>query len=322
MEERNNYHRNLSERKIKRPRIRREDGGSEQDFQRSNSPGARPFNGPRSNYGSRNPREVVHRNTDDTPRKSIQRKIRSSAPIQPDSNIPVRLNRFIAQCGVCARRDADALITAGLIKVNGEKMTELGARVTPNLDKVEYNGKIIRPQNFVYILYNKPKNTISTTEDPEGRNTVISAIERYTRERLFPVGRLDRNTTGLLLLTNDGEFAAKMTHPSHKVRKLYKVRLNKDFAQEDFDKLQQGLELEDGPAKVDKLSYVEGRGMKEVGVEIHMGKNRIVRRMFESLGYYVDALDRVSIGYLTKKNLPRGKWRKLTDREISFLKMN
>lgn len=227
----------------------------------------------------------------------------------------------MAACGIASRRDADGLISQGKIKVNGKTHTELGAKIIPEKDEVTYQGKVIRAQHFVYFLLNKPKNVITTTKDPMGRKTVMDAIERTTNVRIFPVGRLDRNTTGLLLLTNDGDLAKKLTHPSHKVRKIYRVRLNKEVAEEDMTSLLKGVELEDGLAKVDKIDYVAGQGADEVGVEIHIGRNRIVRRMFEFLGYQVVGLDRVSIAHLTKKNLPRGKWRPLSDKEIGFLKM-
>lgn len=236
-------------------------------------------------------------------------------------NEPMRLNRFIARAGICSRRNADDLIAAGKISVNGEVVTEMGVKVVPANDVVEYDGKRLTPQNYVYILLNKPKNMLTTMSDPLGRRIVLDAIYNATQERVFPVGRLDRNTTGLLLLTNDGEMTSKMTHPSHKVRKIYNVRLDKPMYEDDMQKLIDGVELEDGLAQVDKIDYVYGREPNNVGVEIHIGKNRIVRRMFEHLGYYVVALDRVMIGPLTKKNLPRGKWRELTDQEIGWLKM-
>ncbi|MEL6254994.1 MAG: pseudouridine synthase [Bacteroidota bacterium] len=234
---------------------------------------------------------------------------------------PIRLNRFIAQAGVCSRRDADKLIEAGDIKVNGTVNTEMGLRVHPFNDVIEYKGKRLRVEKFVYILLNKPKNTITTTDDPQGRKTVLDIVKNSTEERIFPVGRLDRNTTGLLLLSNDGALAKKMTHPSHKVKKIYHVRLNKEVSEEDMERLLTGIELEDGSAQVDKIDYVIGKDRDEVGVEIHIGRNRIVRRMFEHMGYQVVALDRVSIAHLTKKNLPRGKFRTLSDKEVAFLKM-
>ncbi len=250
-----------------------------------------------------------------------QKKAEKVLPESLDPVEPVRLNRFLAQCGIASRRECDALISSGKIKVNGQVVTELGTRIVPQKDQVAYRGEVLQAQNFVYILFNKPKNLITTTSDPLGRKTVLDAIEKATQQRVFPVGRLDRNTTGLLLLTNDGQLAEKLTHPSYRVRKIYRVRLDKPIPGEDMQRLLDGIQLEDGPAKVDKIDYADGKGPDEVGVEIHIGRNRIVRRMFEALGYQVVALDRISIAHLTKKNLPRGKWRQLTDKEIGFLKM-
>ncbi|MEM8888364.1 MAG: pseudouridine synthase [Bacteroidota bacterium] len=253
------------------------------------------------------------------PPKKTEKK---SGPKQDKKPVePIRLNRFIAQAGVCSRRDADKLIQAGEIKVNGNVNTEMGTRVHPFNDVIEYKGKRLRVEKFVYILLNKPKNTITTTDDPQGRKTVLDIVKNATEERIFPVGRLDRNTTGLLLLSNDGALTKKMTHPSHKVKKIYHVRLNKEVPEEDMERLLSGIELEDGPAQVDKIDYVIGKERDEVGVEIHIGRNRIVRRMFEHMGYQVVGLDRVSIAHLTKKNLPRGKFRTLSEKEIAFLKM-
>ena len=198
---------------------------------------------------------------------------------------------------------------------------EMGYKVHPRKDKVEYNGKVLKAEKLVYFLLNKPKNFITTTSDPEGRPTVLKLLKNATQERIFPVGRLDRNTTGLLLLTNDGDLAKKMTHPSHEVKKLYYVRLDKEVLETDLRRLQEGIELEDGLAKADKASYVQNKGANEVGIEIHIGRNRIVRRMFEAMGYEVLGLDRVMLGPLDKKKLPRGKWRNLTTQEVAFLKM-
>jgi len=236
-------------------------------------------------------------------------------------NKTVRLNKYIAQCGTCARREADKLIEAGKIKVNGQVVTAMGTQIDPRKDVVMYLGKTLVPQNHVYILYNKPKNVITTVKDPQGRKTVIDMLQNAANERIFPVGRLDRNTTGLLLLTNDGDFAKKLTHPKYRVRKVYKVKLDRPVLREDMEKLLGGIELEDGYAKVDKIDYVANGEANEVGVEIHIGKNRIVRRLFEALGYKVVSLDRTAIAHLTKKKLTRGKWRFLTDKEIAFLKM-
>ena len=250
-----------------------------------------------------------------------ERQWKKRVPDRPDPSAPVRLNRFVAQAGVCSRREADELIARGSIKVNGKVVKELGIKVLPKQDRVEYAGKVLTPQNFTYILLNKPKNMITTMSDPLGRRTVLQPIERATQQRVYPVGRLDRNTTGLLLLTNDGDLAKKLTHPSYRIKKLYKVRLNRPVTEAHLAALSQGIELEDGPAQVDAIEYVQGSDGYEVGVEIHIGRNRIVRRMFEHFGYQVEALDRIMLGHLTKKALPRGKWRKLTEKEVGFLKM-
>jgi len=233
----------------------------------------------------------------------------------------VRLNKFIAGAGICSRREADQLISAGLVSVNGKTVTELGSKVNPG-DDVRYNGERIHSERKVYLLLNKPKDYVTTTEDPKERKTVMLLVRDACKERIYPVGRLDRNTTGVLLFTNDGELAKKMTHPSYNKKKIYHVFLNRDLSARDLNTLAGGLTLEDGFIQPDAISYVRTENKKEVGLEIHSGKNRIVRRMFESLDYRVDKLDRVYFGGLTKKNLPRGKWRFLTDREISMLKMN
>ena len=242
--------------------------------------------------------------------------------VHPKVDEPIRLNRFIAQSGVCSRREADELIRQRMIKVNGKVVSEMGLKVQPSKDKVEYKGKVLQMVGeFVYLLMNKPKNHITTVKDDKGRRTVMDIVKHYTDARVYPVGRLDRNTTGLLLFTNDGDLAKRLTHPSHKVRKLYHVRLDQEVPEEHLDLLREGIELEDGLIKVDKIAWVEGGFTNEVGVSIHSGRNRIVRRMFEHLGYKVEKLDRVAIGGLTKKNIPRGKCRFLSQKEIRFLKM-
>jgi 23S rRNA pseudouridine2605 synthase len=233
----------------------------------------------------------------------------------------IRLNKYIAAAGICSRREADQLITAGLITVNGKSVTELGSKVNPD-DEVKYNGERIRTERKVYVLLNKPKDYVTTTDDPRERKTVMLLIQDACSERVYPVGRLDRQTTGVLLFTNDGELAKKMTHPSSNKKKIYHVFLNKAISAADMKKLAEGVTLEDGFIQPDALSYASSENKREVGLELHSGKNRIVRRMFEALGYRVDKLDRVYFGGLTKKNLPRGKWRLLTEKEINMLKMN
>lgn len=233
----------------------------------------------------------------------------------------VRLNKYIAAAGICSRREADQLISAGLIKVNGKSVTELGSKVNPG-DEVRYNNELIRSERKVYLLLNKPKDYVTTTDDPKERKTVMLLIRDACKERIYPVGRLDRNTTGVLFFTNDGELAKKMTHPSHNKKKIYHVFLNKGLSGGDLKKLAEGITLEDGFIQPDAISYASSENKREIGLEIHSGKNRIVRRMFESLGYRVDKLDRVYFGGLTKKNLPRGKWRFLSEKEVNRLKMN
>ena len=249
-------------------------------------------------------------------RRHPERSKRQDNTKLPDQ--PIRLNKYIANAGVCSRRDADKLIEQGRIKVNDQLITELGYKVMPS-DKVVYDGKVLAQEKPVYILLNKPKDFITTLEDPEGRRTVMELIKRRGSERIYPVGRLDRKTTGLLLLTNDGDLAKKLSHPSGEVKKLYEVALDKPFSEEDFQKLVKGIELEDGFAKPDELALVS-EDKRSLGIEIHIGRNRIVRRMFEALGYEVLRLDRVMYAHLTKKDLPRGKWRYLSQKEIIQLK--
>ncbi|MFD2906408.1 pseudouridine synthase [Sphingobacterium anhuiense] len=252
-----------------------------------------------------------------TERRSTERPPRSKSS-QNDGLI--RLNRYIANSGVCSRRKADELIAAGVVSVNGEAVTELGAKVDPAKDDVKYNGERLKREKMVYVLLNKPKDYITTTEDPQERHTVMELVSKATKERIYPVGRLDRNTTGLLLMTNDGNLAEKLSHPRNNISKIYNVELNKSLTQGDFNKIVFGLELEDGFVKPDDLSYVTGGSKREVGVQIHSGKNRIVRRIFESLGYEVVKLDRVVYANLTKKDLPRGRWRYIEERELVQLK--
>ncbi len=231
------------------------------------------------------------------------------------------LNKYIAHGGICSRREAANLIRAGKVMVNGQPVTEPGTKVFPT-DLVKVGGKKVTiSRNFVYILLNKPKDYITTTDDPEGRRTVLDLIRNATEERVFPVGRLDRNTSGVLLLTNDGDLSQKLAHPSHEIKKIYHVVLDKPLTRGDFDKIMSGqLELEDGVASVDAMAYEDAKDKTQIGLEIHSGRNRIVRRIFEHLGYDVRGLDRVMYAGLTKKNVQRGKWRLLTEREIRILK--
>jgi len=232
----------------------------------------------------------------------------------------IRLNRYISNAGICSRRKADELISAGVVSVNGEVVSELGFKVDPAKDVVRYNGETLKREKMVYVLLNKPKDYITTTDDPQERRTVMHLVEKASRERIYPVGRLDRNTTGLLLMTNDGDLADKLSHPRNNITKLYQAELNKNLTQGDLNKIQFGLELEDGFIKPDMVSYVAGASKKEIGIQIHSGKNRIVRRIFEHLGYEVTKLDRSIYANLTKKDLPRGRWRFLEEHEVIQLK--
>ncbi|WP_293788272.1 pseudouridine synthase [uncultured Pedobacter sp.] len=232
----------------------------------------------------------------------------------------IRLNRYISNAGICSRRKADELIIAGIITVNGEAITELGHKVDPAKDLVRYNGELLKREKKVYVLLNKPKDYITTTDDPQERRTVMQLVDKASRERIYPVGRLDRNTTGLLLMTNDGDLADKLSHPKNGITKIYNVELDKSLSQGDLNKIAFGLELEDGLIKPDNISYVAGGTKKEIGIQIHSGKNRIVRRIFEHLGYNVEKLDRVVYGNLTKKDLPRGRWRYLEEHELIQIK--
>lgn len=241
-------------------------------------------------------------------------------PQPATSNQQMPLNKFIAHAGVAARREAAEMLKKGLVKVNGEPVTEPGHKVSAK-DEVRVNGKkVFLAKNLVYILLNKPKDYITTTDDPQGRKTVLDIIGRATNERVYPVGRLDRNTSGVLLFTNDGELAQRLTHPSNEVKKVYHVTLNKPLDKKDFDQILKGITLEDGPASVDVLAYADVKDKTQIGVEIHSGRNRIVRRIFEQLGYDVKNLDRVIFAGLTKKNVERGKYRFLTEKEVRDLK--
>lgn len=240
---------------------------------------------------------------------------------KPERHEKVRLNRYIASSGICSRRDADELISRGVVEINGVKTTELGTQVNPG-DSVKVNGKTIKNERKVYILLNKPKDTLTTTDDPEGRRTVLDLVQNATSERIFPVGRLDRNTTGVLLLTNDGDLASKLTHPRYKIKKIYEVRTAQNVTEEMMSTLVKGVELEDGLMQADAVSFIDPVSKKDLSIEIHSGKNRIVRRMFEHLGIEIIKLDRIYFAGLTKKTLSRGKWRFMTPKEVGWLKMN
>ena len=236
-----------------------------------------------------------------------------------DPTKPIRLNKYLANAGICSRREADDFIQAGVITVNGQTVTTLGAKVLPT-DEVKFNDQRIRRERKVYILLNKPKNTVTTTDDPQERNTVLDIVQRACSERIYPVGRLDRNTTGVLLLTNDGDLAAKLTHPKFGKKKVYAVTLDRELSADDEQQLRAGITLDDELIVPDALEFPKD-DRQHIGLEIHSGQNRVVRRMFEKVGYKVLQLDRVSFAGLTKKNVPRGKFRFLTPKEVSMLQM-
>ena len=238
------------------------------------------------------------------------------APVKEE----IRLNKYIANSGVCSRREADNLILAGCVTVNGEVITELGTKVNINTDDIRFNGERLKGENKVYIVMNKPRGFVTTASDPHADRTVMDLLKACPT-RVFPVGRLDKNTTGVLMFTNDGEIAEKLTHPSYDKKKIYQVSLDNKLRQEDFEKILSGIELNDGRIAADELEYIEADDHRKLGIEIHSGKNRIVRRIFESLGYEVKALDRVYFAGLTKKGLKRGEWRYLTEGEINLLRM-
>ena len=237
-----------------------------------------------------------------------------------DPNEPIRLNKFLANAGVCSRREADEFITAGVVSVNGEVVTELGTKIK-RADVVKFHDETVSIERKVYVLLNKPKDCVTTSDDPQARLTVMDLVKGACSERIYPVGRLDRNTTGVLLLTNDGDLASKLTHPKFLKKKIYHVYLDKNLTKADMDQIAAGVELEDGEIHADAISYADDIKRDQVGIEIHSGKNRIVRRIFESLGYKVVKLDRVFFAGLTKKGLRRGEWRYLTEQEVNFLRM-
>lgn len=266
--------------------------------------------GGKSSLSAKNKREGKRKSGGDSRKKTIKHKDEA-----------VRLNRFIANAGVCARREADQYIEAGFVTVNGEVVKKLGTKVLPG-DEVRFKGRKLNPEKKVYLLLNKPKDSITTVDDPHAKLTVMDLVRGACRERIYPVGRLDRHTTGILLLTNDGELAKKLTHPGHKVAKIYHAQLDKPLTQNDMRDISKGVTLKDGNVEVDEILYTDHSDLTMIGLQIHSGQNRVVRRIFEHFGYKVKKLDRVSFAGLTKKNVPRGRWRHLTEKEINMLKMN
>lgn len=237
-----------------------------------------------------------------------------------DSNAPIRLNKFLANAGVCSRREADDFISAGVVRVNGQVVTELGSKVK-RTDEVIFHDQLVNIERKVYVLLNKPKDYVTTSDDPQNRKTVMDLVKDACKERIYPVGRLDRNTTGVLLLTNDGELAAKLTHPKYLKKKVYQVTTDKNVTAADIKKIADGIILEDGEIHADAIEYTSPTEKNQIGIEIHSGRNRIVRRIFESLGYHIIRLDRVLFAGLTKKGVRRGDWRFLTEQEVNMLRM-
>ncbi|MCK9343572.1 MAG: pseudouridine synthase [Massilibacteroides sp.] len=292
----------------------RQGGYSNNRDSRSNSYGS-----PRQGGYTTNSYQRPSPNYNPNAKYGVQKQLKYKEKLA-DPNAPIRLNKFLANAGVCSRREADELIKNGAIKVNGVVITELGTKITRQ-DKVVHNREQVYIESKLYVLLNKPKNCVTTSDDPQERLTVMDLVKNACTERIYPVGRLDRNTTGVLLLTNDGDLASKLTHPQFKKKKIYHVWLDKDITVEDLAKIADGIELEDGEIHADAISYATEDDRKQVGIEIHSGRNRIVRRIFETMGYHVKRLDRVYFAGLTKKNLSRGRWRYLNEKEVNQLRM-
>jgi len=305
------FHGDFSDRKDKRPARETPSGFNRQKF----------FDRTNERFADKQARKTERKQfkqEQESPAAKPDRKPKHNGPVAEGEGMP--LNKYIAHCGLCSRRKAVDLIKEGKVTVNGKPVLEPAFKVTSK-DAVKVANKAVSLQkNLVYILLNKPKGYITTTDDPEGRQTVMELIGDATSERVFPVGRLDRNTSGLLLLTNDGELAQKLAHPRHNIKKIYHVSLDKALTKADFEQILAGVTLEDGVALVDALGYVDSKDKTQIGIEIHSGKNRIVRRIFEHLGYNVEKLDRVMYAGLTKKNVNRGKWRLLSEKEVILLK--
>ena len=297
-----------------RPRFNNGEGGG---YRSNNGGGYRPrFNNDRQGGYRPRPRTADY---DPNAKYSVKKQIEYKEQFV-DPNEPIRLNKFLANAGVCSRREADEFITAGVVSVNGEVVTELGTKIKRS-DVVKFHEEPVSIERKVYVLLNKPKDTVTTSDDPQERRTVMDLVKCACNERIYPVGRLDRNTTGVLLLTNDGDLASKLTHPKFLKKKIYHVHLDKNLTKADMDQIAAGIQLEDGEIHADAISYTDDFKKDQVGIEIHSGKNRIVRRIFESLGYKVVKLDRVFFAGLTKKGLRRGDWRYLTEAEVNYLRM-
>ena len=300
-----------------RPSYGNNSGGDRPYRPRFNSGGGRP-----GGYGNRDSySRPVRRSADYDPNAKYSKKKQIEYKEQfTDPNEPIRLNKFLANAGVCSRREADEFITAGVVSVNGVVVTELGTKIK-RADEVKFHDQMVSIERKIYILLNKPKDTVTTSDDPQARRTVMDLVKGACDERIYPVGRLDRNTTGVLLLTNDGDLASKLTHPKFLKKKIYHVHTDKNVTKADMDQIAAGIQLDDGEIHADAISYTDDVRRDEVGIEIHSGKNRIVRRIFESLGYKVVKIDRVFFAGLTKKGLRRGEWRYLSEQEVNYLRM-
>ena len=305
-----------------RPRF---NANAENGEQRSFRPRTNGFGGngerPQRPQGKKGGRPQRQRTADYNPNaKYSMKKQIEYKDLLTDPNEPIRLNKFLANAGICSRREADEFIAAGVVSVNGEIVTELGTKIK-RTDEVKFHDEPVSVEKKAYVLLNKPKDCVTTSDDPQARKTVMDYVKDACKERIYPVGRLDRNTTGVLLLTNDGDLASKLTHPKYLKKKIYHVYCDKNVTKADLDQIAAGITLEDGEIHADAISYASETDKKQVGIEIHSGKNRIVRRIFESLGYKVTKLDRVYFAGLTKKGLKRGDWRYLTEQEVNFLRM-
>lgn len=305
-----------------RPRFNSGDNqGERPQRSRFNPNGGRSGYGQGNSYGQGYGRPQRPRTADYNPNAKYSKKKQIEYKEQfVDPNEPIRLNKFLANAGVCSRREADEFITVGVVSVNGQVVTELGTKIKRG-DEVKFHDQVVSIERKIYVLLNKPKDTVTTSDDPQARRTVMDLVKGACEERIYPVGRLDRNTTGVLLLTNDGDLASKLTHPKYLKKKIYHVHLDKNLTKADMEQIAAGIQLDDGEIHADAISYTDENKKNDVGIEIHSGKNRIVRRIFESLGYKVVKLDRVYFAGLTKKGLRRGDWRYLTEQEVNYLRM-
>lgn len=312
-----------------RPRFNNAEGGEQRPYRPRYNSGQQNDNGYRPRFNNENQGGYARpqgggyrpRTADYNPNAKYSKKKQIEyKDILTDPNEPIRLNKFLANAGICSRREADEYITAGVVSVNGEVVTELGTKIK-RTDEVKFHDQPVSIERKVYVLLNKPKDCVTTSDDPQERKTVMDLVKGACKERIYPVGRLDRNTTGVLLLTNDGDLASKLTHPKFLKKKIYHVYCDKNVTKADLDKIVAGITLDDGEIHADAVSYASDTDKSQVGIEIHSGKNRIVRRIFESLGYRVVKLDRVYFAGLTKKGLRRGDWRYLTEKEVNILRM-